>query len=62
MAEATIIALVHNHPSGNITPSRNDNELTKQVLQACNTMRIYMADHVIITDGNYYSYREQGKL
>jgi DNA repair protein RadC len=62
LAEATIIALVHNHPSGNITPSRNDNELTKQVLQACNTMRIYMADHVIITDGNYYSYREQGKL
>ena len=50
------------YPSGNITPSRNDNELTKQVLQACNTMRIYMADHVIITDGNYYSYREQGKL
>lgn len=62
MAEATIIALVHNHPSGSINPSRNDNELTKQVLQACNTMRIYMADHVIITDGNYYSYREQGKL
>jgi DNA repair protein RadC len=62
LAGATIIALVHNHPSGSISPSRNDDTLTNHILQACNTMRIHLADHVIITDGNYYSYRENGKL
>ena len=62
LAGATVIALVHNHPSGNTNPSRNDDTLTNHILQACNTMRIHLADHVIITDGNYYSYRENGKL
>lgn len=62
LAGATVIALVHNHPSGNTRPSRNDDTLTNHILQACNTMRIHLADHVIITDGNYYSYRENGKL
>jgi DNA repair protein RadC len=62
LAGATVIALVHNHPSGNTKPSRSDDTLTNHILQACNTMRIHLADHVIITDGNYYSYRENGKL
>ena len=62
LAGATVIALVHNHPSGSTKPSRNDDTLTNHILQACNTMRIHLADHVIITDGNYYSYRENGKL
>ncbi len=59
---STIIALCHNHPSGNTVPSRDDDRLTQSVKAAAETMRIYLADHVIITDGNYYSYREQGKL
>ena len=59
---ATILALAHNHPSGNISPSRDDDMLTKKVAEACKTMRIYFADHIIVTDGNYFSYREQGKL
>lgn len=59
---ATIIALAHNHPSGNVKPSRDDDMLTKRIKEACDTMRIYMADHVIITDGDYYSYAENGKL
>lgn len=62
LANATIIALAHNHPSGNIKPSRNDDNLTKMVSDACRTMRILFADHVIITDGDYYSYQENGKL
>lgn len=59
---STVIALCHNHPSGNTVPSRDDDRLTQSVKAAAETMRIHLADHVIITDGNYYSYREQGKL
>ena len=60
LANATILAVCHNHPSGNLRPSLADNELTKSILQACNVMRIKLMDHVIITDGNYYSYKEEG--
>lgn len=59
---ATVIGLVHNHPSGDSSPSRNDDNLTCKVKKACDVMRIYLMDHVIIGDGCYYSYREHGKL
>jgi DNA repair protein RadC len=59
---ATIVALVHNHPSNNTRPSRDDDRLTERVKKACEVMRLYLLDHVIVTDGAYYSYREQGKL
>jgi len=59
---ATVIAVAHNHPSGNTHPSRNDEMLTKKLSEACSTMRIHLLDHVIITDGSYYSFREDGKL
>ena len=59
---ATVLALIHNHPSGNATPSRPDDEITKRFQKACDMMRIYFLDHVIITDGKYYSYRESGRL
>lgn len=59
---ATIIALAHNHPSGKTNPSRDDDMLTKKVSEACKIMRIHFADHIIVTDGDYYSYREEGRL
>lgn len=59
---ATVIALCHNHPSNNLFPSRNDDNLTRNVKKACETMRIHFLDHVIITDGAYYSYSEKGRL
>lgn len=62
LANATILAVCHNHPSGNLTPSRQDDELTRSIKKACDVMRIHFMDHVIITDGQYYSYYEQGKL
>ena len=62
LANTTILAVCHNHPSGNLSPSRADDALTKSIKQACNLMRIHFMDHVIITDGQYYSYYEQGKL
>lgn len=59
---ATAIALIHNHPSGNPHPSRDDDGLTRQVKDACKTMRLHFVDHLIIGSNDYYSYREQGKL
>ena len=58
----TILCLSHNHPSGNINPSRNDNDLTEQIAKACKIMRIFFMDHIIVTDGNYFSYHDMGKL
>mgnify|MGYP002515577148 FL=1 len=62
LANATVLTLVHNHPSGNARPSGDDDRLTQKLKRASETMRIYMVDHVIITDGRYYSYAEEGKL
>jgi DNA repair protein RadC len=61
LANATILAVCHNHPSGSLSPSRADDELTKAIQKACELMRIYFMDHVIVTDGQYYSYHELGK-
>lgn len=62
LCNATILALCHNHPSNHASPSREDDRLTDRVKKACDIMRIYFLDHIIITDGQYYSYREKGRL
>ena len=59
---ATVVALCHNHPSQQTRPSADDDRLTKRVQEACKIMRIHFLDHVIVTDGNYYSYQENGRL
>ena len=59
---ATILAVCHNHPSGNIRPSMQDDGLTKQIKKACDLLRVHFTDHVIITDGSYYSYHEEGLI
>ena len=61
-ANATILAVCHNHPSGNLRPSEMDNQLTSSLQKACQVMRIHLQDHVIITDGAYYSYHEKGRI
>ena len=62
LANATILAVCHNHPSGSLRPSQMDNDLTTSLQRACQLMRIRFLDHVIITDGAYYSYHEQGRV
>ena len=59
---AAALALVHNHPSGSTRPSREDDRLTKEVNTACQLMNIRMVDHVIVTDGRYYSYADEGRI
>ena len=62
LCNATILAVCHNHPSGSLSPSGADDQLTQSIRRACEVMRIKFSDHVIVTDGHYYSYHEQGKL
>ena len=62
MNNATVIALCHNHPSNNPRPSGDDDRLTKRMKEACQLMRIFFLDHLIITDGRYYSYHEEDKI
>ena len=59
---ATQIALVHNHPSGNIQPSNDDVRLTQAVQRAAATMNIRLIDHLVVTDGKYYSFNDEGRL
>ncbi len=59
---ATSLILVHNHPSGDPAPSRDDIEMTKQVQQAAAVLQIGLRDHVIIGNGRWLSFREQGLL
>jgi DNA repair protein RadC len=61
LVNTTILAVCHNHPSGSLTPSRADSELTTAIKRACELMRILFMDHVIVTDGHYYSFHEQGR-
>jgi DNA repair protein RadC len=62
LAKATIIVLCHNHPSNNATPSAEDDRLTSRVKKASEIMRIFFLDHVIVTDGKFYSYRDEGRI
>ena len=62
LKRATSMILSHNHPSGNISPSADDDRLTNALSQAGKTMNIRLLDHVIVTDGRYYSYADEGKL
>ncbi len=62
MKNTTILAFCHNHPSGNTSPSHEDDLLTTRIQKACELLSIHFADHVVLTDGKYYSYREEGRL
>ena len=62
LKNTTVLAFCHNHPSGSTTPSREDDMLTSHIHKACELLHIHFADHVILTDGGYFSYREEGKL
>ena len=62
LSNATMLAVCHNHPSGSLSPSKMDDELTANLNKACQMMRIKLLDHVIVTDGKYFSYYESGRL
>lgn len=59
---ATAIILLHNHPSGQLSPSRADAQITQKIKQAGEHIEIKLLDHVIITKNNYYSFADEGNL
>lgn len=62
LANATQIALCHNHPSGTLRPSREDDQLTVNLKKAAEVMNIRVIDHVIVTSAGYYSYSDEDRL
>ena len=62
LANATQIIICHNHPSGSLRPSQDDMNITERVKAAAKVLQMRLADHLIITDGKYYSFFQEGKL
>lgn len=56
------VILVHNHPSGDLTPSQEDIATTERLKQAGELLGIEVLDHLIVGDNRYFSFREQGLL
>lgn len=56
------IIISHNHPSGNLKPSRQDEELTQKIKHAGEFLEIKLLDHIIITSEGYYSFADEGLL
>lgn len=56
---AMALIFVHNHPSGDPTPSQSDKEITKELISAGKIMDIKVFDHIIIGDNNYYSFADE---
>jgi DNA repair protein RadC len=59
---AVAVVLSHNHPSGNLKPSRADEELTRKIKEAARYHDVQVLDHVIVTTEGYYSFADEGLL
>lgn len=60
MRLASGIILAHNHPSGNVTPSNEDRQITQKAREACNLLDIKLLDHIIVGNNRYYSFANEG--
>ena len=59
---AVSIVLCHNHPSGSLKPSRQDEEITKKIKEAAKYFDIKVLDHIIVSDAGYFSFADEGIL
>lgn len=62
LANCCAIICIHNHPSGDVTPSASDDEITREIVKASVILQVKFLDHVIIGKDGYYSYADEGKL
>lgn len=62
LANAVSVIVMHNHPSGDCSPSREDIEVTKRLIDAGNILGVQLLDHIIIGRPNYTSLKEKGYL
>jgi DNA repair protein RadC len=60
LAQSVIVA--HNHPSGNTNPSKQDEQITKKIKEACSLFEIALLDHIIIADKSYFSFADSGMM
>ncbi|HFH9838026.1 TPA: DNA repair protein RadC [Streptococcus suis] len=59
---ATSVIIVHNHPSGNTEPSKNDLLFTETLKKSCDTLGLVLLDHLIVSRHGYFSFREESEL
>jgi DNA repair protein RadC len=62
MTRATGAIIIHNHPSGNVEPSKSDIEFTKKLLDTADTIGLKLIDHIIIGFEGFYSFASESKL
>jgi len=62
LTQSTSFILIHSHPSGNLSPSQADISITDKVRKAAELMDIKLLDHIIITEDDFYSFVDSGKL
>lgn len=60
--DATSVILCHNHPSGNLQPSRADEEITRKIKEAARYLDISITDHIIVSEQGYFSFADEGIL
>ncbi len=56
------VVVCHNHPSGNLIPSKLDLDITKKLENACKSIDIFLHDHLILSNENYYSFADEGLI
>lgn len=62
LGNASNIILAHNHPSGSLKPSAQDDLVTMNLRKAAKLFNITVLDHIIVTDSGYYSYQDEGRV
>ena len=60
--DAAAVIFVHNHPSGNLSPSKDDHRITKRLKQACQSIDVQVHDHLIIGGNDHFSFADRGLL
>lgn len=62
LANAASVIIAHNHPSGLLRPSAQDDEITKRIAKGCKTLDLVLLDHIIVTAEGHYSYADNRRL
>ena len=62
LVKASSMILIHNHPSGDSTPSEEDFKLTNEVIDLCGKLGIPLEDHIVVGTDNYFSFAENGLI
>ena len=62
LSNAASIVMIHNHPSGDVTPSKEDKEITLRIKESGTILGICLLDHIIIGNDTYYSFKEHGDI